>query len=173
MEGANFCINGSKAFRINSRILIFIYSPVWIIPHPIDCDAFLTALLASLIAAGLTCGRGSTGAWKGVQRLEVSVQCHHSIHVSTWETGHSKFDAIKIFNAKILQFLFLYGAALCEIYENLHQSKISHYMVFNSQNAWKANRCTHIQTKFLHDIYKTSFSSNNTFCYLQSYKPPL
>ena len=46
------------------------------------------------------CRHGSgrvSKVYKGVQRLEVSVQHHYSIYVSMWEIVISKFDAIKIF----------------------------------------------------------------------------
>ena len=59
-------------------------------PHPLDRDAFLTASLASLTAAGPNVfGQGFTGVWKVVRNL----------YQYNWP---AKFDPIKISNAKIL-----------------------------------------------------------------------
>ena len=121
LEGANFCTNGRRAFRINFRILIFVCLRARVMPHPLVSHRFVGVLNC---CRANVCGQWSTRVWKGVRRLEVPVQRHHSIYVSTWEIASSKFQM-----QKFSQFLFLYGEASYEICENLHRSKISCCMV--------------------------------------------
>ena len=78
LEGANFCMNGHKAFRINFHFLIFVQVLARIMPHPyiwcelgifpfklmLPCDAFHTASLASLYngCRANMCGQGLLGS---------------------------------------------------------------------------------------------------------------
>ena len=64
----------------------------------------------------------SAGVWKVFQRLEVLVECHHFIAASTLG-----LPVVEFLNRKIL---FSYLEASYEIItQNLHHSKISHYVV--------------------------------------------
>ena len=73
----------------------------------LPCDAFLS-FFGVLIAAGLMCvDRGPLGL-KGTWRLEIPVQRHRSIYISTWEIAGSNFDMNKILNAKnFVVFIFV------------------------------------------------------------------
>ena len=68
------------------------------------------------------CRQESAGVWKVFQRLEVLVECHHFIAASTLG-----LPVVEFLNRKIL---FSYLEASYEIItQNLHHSKISHYVV--------------------------------------------
>ena len=68
------------------------------------CDAFLTASLASLIAAGLTYAMHTAVHWglEGCPKVgNTGIMPSRYLCVSMWKIACSKFDVIKISNVKL------------------------------------------------------------------------
>ena len=70
-----------------------------------------------------------------------------SVYDSLRENAVSKLDVIKNSNVESFVVLFSYGEASCEIYENLHRSKIS--CLYGSLSS---NLCLH-SLSFLHSFF--------------------
>ena len=124
MDSANFRINGRKAFRINFCVLIFVCLCAWIMPHPLISHSFngvFNHCRASVDMGPLGSGRESK-SWNFRYNF-----------VALSRFSHRRFPIqnlmqLKFRIQKFSQFLFLYGETLYKVYENLHRSKISHYM---------------------------------------------
>ena len=91
-----------------------------IFPLGLLCVTFLTASMASFIAAGLTdADRGPLGSG----RPSKGRNWYNAIVLPRVRIAPSKFEILHV------KFVFLYCQGSCEIYENLHHSKISRYTV--------------------------------------------